>query len=351
MGVAMRERRMRGLASDPQLAALEVLLFPDRNDLLDAIDREPTRLEGFAAMGRRDRDCDRGLTDIDAADTMGNCDTHDRETFACGARNLAHLAERHRLVGFVLEPRHAASGIIDPRSAGEGRRRSGARIGDRALQLLEIDFPGDNLHRSEPGRLAAAADRRDECNLVAAARPVVAIDVLVIHRESDAVMMTGELREFRQQALPYFIDRDAVGKLAIDFPGARPLAERGEQFYRDPVHRPRRCAIWPSSGNSSFSRPSRHAAGDPGKATTILPRITPASARLRNAAGPISLYESIRNSSPKPSSSLSIMRRATSIVESRGAIPVPPLSISASTCGIPAAIACSIKPGVSGAIS
>jgi hypothetical protein len=40
------------LAADPELAPFEVFLFPDRNDLFDAIDNESARIERFAPMRR-----------------------------------------------------------------------------------------------------------------------------------------------------------------------------------------------------------------------------------------------------------------------------------------------------------
>src|SRR6266436_324044 len=99
----MQVRWMRGLAADPDFAALEIFLLPDRDDFLEPIDREAAGLERLRPMGRRHRNRNRGLADRDHADAMLNRDTHYPPAFAGLTRQLAHLAERHRLVGLVLE--------------------------------------------------------------------------------------------------------------------------------------------------------------------------------------------------------------------------------------------------------
>ena len=58
---------------------------------------------------------------------------------------------------------------------------------------------------------------------------------------------------------------------------------------------------------------------------------TPASARDSIAAGPISWNESMRKSSPKPSRRRSKSAPTASGVRSRGAMPVPPVTSTAST--------------------
>src|SRR6266851_5386935 len=76
----MKLRRMRRLASDPHLTALEVFLLPDRHDFLEPVDRKSACLERLRAMRRRDRDRNRRLADIDESDSMLNRDAHNLPT-------------------------------------------------------------------------------------------------------------------------------------------------------------------------------------------------------------------------------------------------------------------------------
>jgi hypothetical protein len=85
-----------------------------------------------------------------------------------------------------------------------------------------------------------------------------------------------------------------------------------------------------SVGASKASTPRRTALGLPGRAATTTPRITPAVARDRMDRGPIWSQLRRRKASPKPSSVLSNSGSSVSIVVSRGAMPVPPVRITAS---------------------
>ena len=106
----------------------------------------------------------------------------------------------------------------------------------------------------------------------------------------------------------------------------------------------------PSSGTTSFESASSTAAVDPGTDTSTRPRATPATARDSIAAAPISWNDSIRNSSPKPSSRLSSSPTTASYVVSRGASPVPPFTITAWIAGSAsrASIQARISAGSSG---
>src|SRR5713101_1162151 len=99
-----RTTRLSRLQPYPDLAVLEVLLLPDRHRLLQGIDGEAAGLEGLAAVGRGDRDHHARLPDLEAADAMDEGDAIDDGPAAAeGRRDLPHLGERHRAVGFVLE--------------------------------------------------------------------------------------------------------------------------------------------------------------------------------------------------------------------------------------------------------
>src|SRR4029450_8787863 len=96
------------LQADPDLAVLEVLPLPDRHRLLHRVDREAAGLEGFAAMGRGDRDHHAGLADLQATDAVNEGDpADDRPALADGAADLAHLGQRHRAARPRFEELHA----------------------------------------------------------------------------------------------------------------------------------------------------------------------------------------------------------------------------------------------------
>src|SRR6185436_5472183 len=87
---------------------------------------------------------------------------------------------------------------------------------------------------------------------------------------------------------------------------------------------------WASSGAIRRRTASSTAAGDPGSKKTSARPTTPASARDSIAAGPISWNDSIRNSSPKPGKRRSNSAPTASGVRSRGPMPVPPVTMTAS---------------------
>src|SRR5208337_3642768 len=197
----------------------------------------------------------------------------------------------------------------------------GPGIGHRHFQRLQVDRLAHDRDRPDPCRLVrldTAAHRRDEGDFIVVSGPEVGIDIFAIDCEGDPVVDSGQRRKFLAQLAPDLPDGDPVGELADQLGGTGAFAQRGEESERKPAHRLSRWARWPSSGSSSFSSASRHAAGDPGSAAMILPALIPATARLIIAADPISLYDSIRKSSPNPSSSLSRSGRTASIVVSRG---------------------------------
>src|SRR5581483_7866469 len=59
-------------AADPLLAALVDLLLPERDRLLERVDRFRAGCQRGGAVRRRDRDHDRGLADLDAAHPVGD---------------------------------------------------------------------------------------------------------------------------------------------------------------------------------------------------------------------------------------------------------------------------------------
>src|SRR5216684_6703196 len=109
-----RTTRLSRLQPYPDLAVLEVLLLPDRHRLLQGVDGEAAGLESLGAMGRRHRDHDARLADLQAADAVHERDPRDGGPAAPDGRaDLAHLGESHGTVGLVLEELHPApAGLI-----------------------------------------------------------------------------------------------------------------------------------------------------------------------------------------------------------------------------------------------
>src|SRR5271157_5322271 len=140
-------RRMRRLASDPHFASFKVFLLPDRHDLLYAVDRETARVEGVAAMRRRDRDRDRALADLDPPDAMAYRDARYPEAACRLFRDLAHLAERHLLVGLVLQMNHTPARILATGRADEGDHPARGGIGDGRLECVDVERLASDTNR------------------------------------------------------------------------------------------------------------------------------------------------------------------------------------------------------------
>src|SRR5208283_5699661 len=210
------ERRwMRGLAADPYLAALEMLFFPYRYNCFQPINREPARLERLSAMRRRDRDRHRSLADFDDAGAMRDRDARVFPSRTRRDRQLAHLGQRHRLVGFVLEANYDAARVVAASGAGERDDCTGSGVGNFALERGDVDrVAPDRDFADIGGRLRTAAHRRNERDLVTFARFEVGFDIFLVDGEADGIVMSGKLGKFDNQAPPDLADCSAVGKLA-----------------------------------------------------------------------------------------------------------------------------------------
>ena len=216
------------------------------------------------------------------------------ESLARFVGEFTHLTQCHRLVGLVLEAQDDASRVVAASGADEGDRPASAGIGDGCLQGGYIDGAKADRNGADPRRVSAATNRRNEGDLVAVMGAKIRRDIFLIHGVADTVGMAAEGWKFDQKLLPNFTNGNAFGKLTSDFRGLSALTQSGEEFDREPIH-PRRAfqtlsrpPIWPSSGISKRSIASRHAAGDPGSATSKRRLAIPASARLIIAAEPIS---------------------------------------------------------------
>ena len=86
------------------------------------------------------------------------------------------------------------------------------------------------------GRVRAAADRRDECDLVAFARLEAGFDIFLVDGEADRIVMPAEFGKFDDQMFPDIADGGAVGKFTRQLGRMRALAQRREQFDREIIH-------------------------------------------------------------------------------------------------------------------
>src|SRR5262252_1875348 len=101
------------LPFDPDFSVLEKFLFPDRNNLLQAIDRIFTGIERCLAVWGRDDDGDAGLSNIHMPKPVDNRDAADIPGFAHEFSDLFHLRERHGFVSFVFEVARSLSlGVV-----------------------------------------------------------------------------------------------------------------------------------------------------------------------------------------------------------------------------------------------
>src|SRR6058998_2587773 len=82
----------------PHGAVLEVLLLPDGNDLLEAVDRVVTRVERGSTVPGGDDDGDAGLTDFEPPQAMDHADAVDRKLRLQLPPDLLHFSHRHGLV-------------------------------------------------------------------------------------------------------------------------------------------------------------------------------------------------------------------------------------------------------------
>ena len=169
---------------------------------------------------------------------------------------------------------HVAARVVAASRAGERHDCAGAGVGNFALERGDIDTVASDCDCADVcGRVGAAADRRDECDLVAFARLEAGFDIFLVDGEADRIVMPAEFGKFDDQLFPDIADGGAVGKLARQLGRMRALAQRREQFDREllTVHLLSRYVMWPSCGSSSFSIARRHASVEPGSAAMNLP--------------------------------------------------------------------------------
>src|SRR5450631_4315699 len=108
---------------------------------------------------------------------MRDCDPSDLPSPAGLVGELVNLRQRHRLVGLVLQAQHLAADIVLARGADEGADGARRRVRDGGFKRCYIDVIANNLDRAYPWRsIGAAADRRNEGDLIVRARTIIVLD-------------------------------------------------------------------------------------------------------------------------------------------------------------------------------
>ena len=130
----------------PVVAAGPVLALPDRDGLLEGVDREPGRLERLTTVGRRHDDRDGRLRERERARAMQERDPLDVGPAAANlGGDLGHALHRDLLVRLVRQSGDAAAplGVVthdaeegDDRAAARCRRPFGG-LGDRQGRPVE----------------------------------------------------------------------------------------------------------------------------------------------------------------------------------------------------------------------
>src|SRR4051794_22591312 len=111
------------LAPQPGSSIHIVLLLPDRDDLLDALDRISARLECGGAVSRSDANDDAGLAHRERADSVDDGDVGDSPTVPDLIADLRHAKLGGRRIRFVFEMRHGSTTAVV--SHGPDERRDG----------------------------------------------------------------------------------------------------------------------------------------------------------------------------------------------------------------------------------
>ena len=138
--------------TNPLGAAGPMLLLPNGRATLEFVDQVLTGLEGIAPMGRRHRDADRRLANLQRTDTVDSCAPKNRWP------SLPHLVDHlrdlrfdHSLVGLILE---VGDSFTSPRvvadSAKEEDNSPGCGVRDDALDRGRINGGSDHLDVVRP---------------------------------------------------------------------------------------------------------------------------------------------------------------------------------------------------------
>ena len=152
---------------------------------LERIDREAAGLEGFAAMGRRRDDDDRGVADLELTNAMRDGDARARPFLGGLVGDLLHLALGHLGIGLVFEMLDRMSARVIANPTDERDDAPGVRALDPARHLGFVE--GLRRDRAAPRRGSAipARHRRQERHLIAILEWIVELGDLQVHRSGE----------------------------------------------------------------------------------------------------------------------------------------------------------------------
>src|SRR2546428_13448554 len=116
------------LAFDPNLAVCENFFLPNRHGAFEFADGPFAGFKCSSAVRSADGDNGAGLADFQAAGAMNDADVGDVESLVSLFAEALHLAQSHRLVGFVNEIERAAA--FRPFARVTIQRDAGAAFGE-----------------------------------------------------------------------------------------------------------------------------------------------------------------------------------------------------------------------------
>src|SRR3990172_4398147 len=222
------------LALDPDLAALPYLLLPDRDGLLEPVDKVVAGLERRLAVRRGDGDEKRRLADLQAARAVLHSDAGDRPAGHRLLGDLSHHPRRHLRVGVVLQVEEAAAPAVVPDDAqkhGYGAALVLAHVLDEPLRVQwtggDLKQPLDRLRAGT----SAPAHGWYQRQLVARAQRVVRRDVFGVHGVHQAAGVVRHLREALTEQAERLGRAQPLAQLHLRLPRARKVGQTGEQAH------------------------------------------------------------------------------------------------------------------------
>src|ERR1700683_93386 len=139
--VALRLAPAAVFSIDPaRVAALVVLLLPDRHPVLDLVDDVAAGVEGLAPMSRADPDPDRQLANRQRSDSVRAARVLDTESLTRFGEYPLAFAHRERFEAFVFQPEYRATVVMVAHPALERGIAAAGRVLQLGAQLLRLQW-------------------------------------------------------------------------------------------------------------------------------------------------------------------------------------------------------------------